>query len=304
MNSFSDNNRLPDQHFSLVKTLSTVANAVFVTDEAGSIIWVNDAFCTLSGYAASEAIGHTPALLQSGMQSPSFYTRLWETILAGHVWQGEVVDRRKDGSFYTVEEVITPLFNEDGLVVNFIAIQRDISKRKKDREIDHYLAYHDALTGLPNRLFFLSVLQLAVAHAERAQQMLATLFIDLDEFASINERLGSRIGDRLLAAVADRLRSTLRKEDTLARFGGDAFTVLMIDIHDREVAMTMASALLEALSHSFIIEGQKIELGASIGVSIYPADGNDAKSLLSRADQAMNAVKREGGNAFRFCHTP
>ncbi|HJV88563.1 MAG TPA: diguanylate cyclase [Noviherbaspirillum sp.] len=287
-------------HASLARIFDTVANAIFITDEAGRIVWVNAAFSRMSAYSPQELIGRTPAILHAGMQDKAFYTRLWETILAGHVWQGEVVERRKDGSSYTVDEVIAPLFNEDGVVSHFIAIQHETGARKKGDDTDHYLAYHDALTGLPNRLFFLSILQLVVAHAERAHQMLAVLFLDLDGFASVNEQLGHRAGDHLLAIVAERLRAAVHRQDTVARFGGNAFTVVLTEIQDRDAVAALSAALMEAVARPAMLDGRKIELGASIGVSVYPDDGADAKTLLGRADQAMQEAKRQGGHAFRF----
>lgn len=286
----------------LVKALSSVANAVFITDETGQIIWVNDAFSRLSGYAPEDSIGSTPAILQSGKQNEEFYANLWQTIRSGHVWQGEVVDQRKDGSLYTVEEVITPLFNEGGIATNFIAIQHDLSARKQESERDHYLAYHDPLTGLPNRTFFLGVQQQAIAHAQRTQHMFATLFLDLDNFKPTNDSLGHHIGDQLLVAVAERLRAAVRKEDTVARFGGDEFAILLAGLLDIGVTTALARKLLEAISQPFVVRGEKINIGASIGISIYPDDGEDAETLLDHADCAMYEAKRLGGNGFRFYH--
>ncbi len=291
-----------DRQSLLVKALTSVANAVFITDEAGQIIWVNEAFSKLSGYSPQESLGQTPALLQSGKQGQSFYARLWDTILSGQVWQGEVIDRRKDGSLYVVDEVITPLFNEHGGIANFIAIQHDISKRKKEGAIDHYLAYHDALTGLPNRLFFLNVVQLALANARRGNYRLALLFLDLDAFKPVNDRLGHRAGDKLLSIIAERLRSSIRRQDTVARFGGDEFAILLGDLADRALASSLAAKVLEAITQPFALEGKTINVGASIGVSIFPDDGDDTKTLLTCADRAMYEAKRHGGNCYHFYH--
>lgn len=290
----------PDQQSLLVKALTSVANAVFITDEAGQIIWVNDAFSKLSGYAPEDTIGRTPAILQSGSQSPDFYAKLWKTIRAGHIWQGEVVDQRKDGSMYTVDEVITPLFNENGSVANFIAIQHDITMRKKEGEFDHYLAYHDALTGLPNRVFFLNSLQLAIARVGRTQHSLAILFLDLDGFKPVNDNLGHHTGDQLLSLLAERLRSAVRKEDTVARFGGDEFAILLNDLDDKEITSSLAAKLLNTVSRTFVVRGEKINISTSIGISIYPSDGQDANTLLTHADEAMYDAKRHGGNCFRY----
>lgn len=290
-----------DQQSLLVKAFTSIANAVFITDEHGHIIWANDAFSRLSGYSLEDSLGRTPAILQSGEQGPAFYAKLWETILLhGQVWQGEVIDRRKDGSLYAVEEVITPLFNDDGAITNFIAIQHDITDSRQERERDHFLAYHDAVTGLPNRTFFLSVQEQAIAHAKRTQESLATLFLDLDNFKPVNDNMGHYRGDQLLNAVADRLRGAVRKEDTVARFGGDEFAILLTGDLEMGVVAALAAKLIATVAQPFHIRDEKVNVTASIGISIYPADAQDAVTLLDTADHAMYMAKNAGGNTFRF----
>lgn len=287
------------QHL-LAQALASTANAIFITDDAGRIVWTNDAFNQLSGYSQEDTIGCTPAILQSGKQSHTFYTQLWQTILEGKVWQGEVIDQRKDGTLYTVDEIITPLFNEEGAITHFIAIQHDITQRKKDSEREHHLAYHDVLTNLPNRTHFLGMQQQAISHAKRTQHMLATLFLDLDRFKPVNDTLGHHTGDQLLAAVAERLRAAVRQGDVVARFGGDEFAILLTDLPDTEVATALAHKLIDTLSRPFVLRGQKISIGASIGVAIYPNDGEDPETLLMNADKAMYQAKCHGGGNYQF----
>ena len=296
----SEKNRQPLHQSLLAQALVSAANAIFITDEAGQIIWVNDAFARLSGFAPEDAIGRTPAILKSGRQSPSFYKQLWQTILSGHVWQGEVVDQRKDGSLYMVDEIITPLFDAQGAITHFIAIQHDITQFRQEGERDRHLAYHDVLTGLPNRAHFLGIQQRAISDAERTQRMLATLFLDLDGFKPINDTFGHHTGDQLLIAVADRLRAGVRQADTVARFGGDEFAVLVTDLLDREVAAALACKLLGAIGRPFMLRGQKINVSASIGIAIYPSDGENPETLLINADNAMYQVKHRGGNNYQF----
>ncbi|HJW55465.1 MAG TPA: diguanylate cyclase [Burkholderiaceae bacterium] len=284
----------------LAQALASVANAIFITNEVGQIIWVNDAFSQLSGYSSEDAIGRPPAILQSGRHRHAFYAQLWQTILAGHVWQGEIIDQRKDGSLYTVDEVITPLFDAQGTITHFIAIQHDITQLKQESERDHHLAYHDILTDLPNRALFLGVQQKAISHAKRTQHMLATLFLDLDGFKPVNDTLGHHTGDQLLTAVADRLRASVRQTDTVARFGGDEFAVLITDLLDTEVASTLARKMLDAIARPFVLRGQKINVSASIGIAIYPSDGEDPETLLINADKAMYQAKCHGGNNYQI----
>lgn len=287
----------PHQHL-LAKALASTASAVFISDEAGKIVWINDAFSRLSGFSPDEVIGRTPAILQSGKQGSSFYAQLWRTILAGNVWQGEIVDKTKDGRLYTVDQIITPLFNEHGFITHFIAVQHDITQRKQESERDHHLAYHDVLTGLPNRLTFLDMQQNAILQARPTRHMIATLFIDLDRFKPINDNFGHHMGDQLLVAVADRLRAAIRQSDMVARFGGDEFAVLLRKIPDLEVATALARKLLDSLSRPFVIRGQSLKIGASIGIAIYPDAGEDAETLLINADKAMYDAKCEGGNSY------
>ncbi|MGZ3241090.1 MAG: diguanylate cyclase domain-containing protein [Burkholderiaceae bacterium] len=290
----------PPQQALMAQALASAANPIFITDEVGQVIWVNNAFVRLSGYTPEDAIGRTPAFLQSGRQSHAFYSKMWQTIMAGQVWKGEVVDQRKDGSSYAVEEVITPLFDKEGVITHFLAIQHDVTERKKESEHDHYLAYHDVLTGLPNRAFFLDVQQKAISHAKRSQHMIATLFLDLDGFKPINDEFGHHMGDQLLVAVAERLRATVRQADAVARFGGDEFAVLITDIVDVNIAATLSHKLNDILSKPFVLRGQKFNIHASVGIAIYPTDGENPETLLANADKAMYQAKYRGGNNFQF----
>jgi diguanylate cyclase (GGDEF)-like protein/PAS domain S-box-containing protein len=284
----------------LAKALASTASAIFITDSAGRIVWINEAFSRLSGYGPEDAIGRTPAILQSGKQNHAFYSQLWETLLEGKVWQGEAIDQRKDGSLYTVDEIITPLFDEQGDITHFIAIQHDITRQKQDSAKEHHLAYHDALTDLPNRTHFLHLQRQAILHAQHTQHMLATLFLDLDRFKPVNDDFGHHVGDLLLSAVADRLRAVLRQSDAIARFGGDEFAILLTDLPDTEAAVALARKLLDAFGRPFMLRGQRIEISASIGIAIYPTDGEDPEVLLTNADKAMYHAKCRGGNNYQM----
>lgn len=292
----SENSREPVEQGLLAKALATVADSIFITDHTGRIVWVNEAFSERSGFSPQEAVGQTPSFLKSGRQNASFYRELWQTILAGQVWRGEVVERRKDGSLYTADEVITPLRDDKGTVTHFVAVHHDISLRKQEAEREHFLAYHDALTGLYNRVLFLDLLQQAIARSKRSLYPLALLFLDLDNFKLINDTFGHETGDRLLIAVAERLGAAVRKTtDAVARLSGDEFAILQTGLNDRQAALSLARKLLHSISQPFVLEGRKVQIGVSIGIAMYPTDGDLPDVLLRNADKAMYLAKSRGG---------
>jgi len=277
----------------LASALSSISNAIFITDRRGNIVWANEAFCFLSGYSSEELQGRSVAILKSGKQDTNFYRDLWRTIIAGKVWQGEVVERKRDGTLFTVEETVTPLLDKTGNITHFIAIQRIITSPKQERERDHFLAYHDSLTGLPNRAHFLNLMKQSIEYARQQHKHLALLFVDLDRFKPVNDALGHRIGDLLLGAVADRLRSAVRKTDTVARIGGDEFTVIEVGLDKPQSARALARKLVQAIRRPYMINRHKIRIGASVGISIYPENGSDPETLLDKADAAMYRAKNE-----------
>jgi diguanylate cyclase (GGDEF)-like protein/PAS domain S-box-containing protein len=282
----------------LHKALTLTANAVFITNEYGHIIWINEAFSQLTGYSAEEALGSTPAILKSGKQSNAFYMEMWQTLLSGRVWRGMMVDRRKDNTLFNVDEVITPLLDEQGKITHLIAIQHDMTLRNQEDERIYYLAYHDPLTGLANRALFLEILRQAISAAERNRHMLAILYLDLDRFKQANDSLGHALGDQLLVAVAERMRSAVRKVDAIARLGGDEFVILLSELHGPEVAVSLAEKLLDTLSRRFVLGEHVVLIGASIGISIYPMDGKSSEALLVNTDKAMYMAKKNGGNKY------
>ncbi|HVK94075.1 MAG TPA: GGDEF domain-containing protein, partial [Noviherbaspirillum sp.] len=220
--------------------------------------------------------------------------------LSGKVWRGTMIDRRKDGTLYTVDETITPLLDEHGSITHFIAIQQDMTLQSQQQEHDRYLAYHDFLTGLPNRAHFMELQGQALLHAAHTKDMLALLYLDLDKFKPVNDTLGHDIGDLLLQAVAERLQSAVRKSDTVARLGGDEFAILLTGLFDMEVAITIAGKLVSTLAQPFIIAEHKLRIGVSIGISMYPTDGKTQEELIKKADHAMYLAKQQGGGTYRF----
>lgn len=299
MNSVVNAETLAQQRL-LAQALASTATAIFIADYDGRIVWLNDAFIRLSGYDRADLIGLTPALLKSGTQTDVSYAELWQTLHSGKVWQGEMVNRRKDGALYIVDEVVTPLFNECGAITHFIAIQHDITRRKAESDHEHQMAYQDFLTGLPNRASFTLRQRQAIAESELSGGRLANLFVDLDEFKPVNDLFGHQTGDELLVAVAERLSAAVRHDDLLARIGGDEFAIVLCPFPSRAIVSALAQKLIDAVSAPYAIQGREIRIGASIGIAIYPQDGITAATLLEHADQAMYRAKCQGGNRYQF----
>jgi diguanylate cyclase (GGDEF)-like protein len=239
-------------------------------------------------------------MLQSGMQSEAFYALLWKTILSGNAWRGIITDRKKDGSLYTVDETITPLLNDQGVITHYIAIQQDMTLRGPEQEKDRFLAYHDVLTGLPNRAHFDEMLKQALLLSAHTKDMLGLMFLDLDKFKPVNDLFGHDAGDQLLQAVGGRLQSAVRKSDMVARFGGDEFAILLQGVHSDEIVIALASKLVHSIEQPFIIGDHKLQIGVSIGIAMYPADSATQEELTKKADEAMYAAKQSGGGSYRF----
>ncbi len=282
----------------LARALTAAANATLIADREGRIVWVNDAFCHMSGDQRDELIGQTPHLLSSGLQPVTFYRDLWQRILSGQPWQGELTERRKDGRCYTVSQVITPIRDDKDVITHFVAIQHGIPITDRERQEIQRLAFHDSLTGLPNRVLFLDLLRQAITQAEQQKRMLALMFLDLDRFKDVNDQLGHAVGDKLLISVAERLEHAVRKSDVVARLSGDEFAVLVTHLDQPTVVDTLAAELVETVSQPFSLDGHTVGVEVSIGISLYPRDGLSADDLLQRADSAMYRAKQRGGRGY------
>ena len=407
--------------------LEAAANGIMITDRHGTIVWVNHAFTRMTGYSKEEALGKNSRVLKSGEQPEGYYAKLWSTISSGKVWQGEIVNRRKDGTTYTEEMTITPVTQDLGSLTDtyFIAIKQDITERKQaeqalrtsekryrllfernmagvfrttlegrllecnhaaarmfgydspeevmalsvtslyhtasDREaflrklkseksltnhemklrrkngdstwvignislvddnsgvggiiegtlVDiterkvaeervQYLAYYDALTGLPNRTLLQDRLTKALASARRQKCKVALLFLDLDRFKTINDSLGHSFGDLFLQAVAERLKRFAREQDTAARVGGDEFVIVLTAVKDVADAAVAAERIMNAMTAACVIQGRSLSISCSVGISISPEHGTDCETLIKNADAAMYCTKQGGRNRFRF----
>jgi diguanylate cyclase (GGDEF)-like protein/PAS domain S-box-containing protein len=284
----------------LDKVFESTLEGILITDRTGVIQSVNPAFTRITGYSAAESIGKTPSILNSGKQSPEFYQHLWHSLERDGQWQGEVVNRRKNGLLYTEHLSISGIHNAEGLCEHYVAVFSDITQRKLAEERLHFLANHDALTGLPNRTLFLERLQRALDRAEEDSSHLALFFVDLDRFKLINDTLGHRAGDELLLRIADDLRAVLPPHATVARLSGDEFTVLLENIVSIDQAASRAQAILDELASETELRGEELYVTASIGISLYPEDGRTAEPLLANADAAMYRAKERGRNTFQF----
>jgi diguanylate cyclase (GGDEF)-like protein/PAS domain S-box-containing protein len=292
--------RAETQMRKLSSALEQTADTVMITNRAGVIEYVNPGFENTTGYSRAEAVGQTPSLVKSGKQGAGFYKKLWETILAGEVFSEVFVNRRKDGSLYYEEKTITPLKDAAGEIASFVATGKDVTERMQTQERLQHMAQHDALTELPNRLLFMDRLKQALARARWHERLVAVLFVDMDRFKTINDTLGHEAGDRLLQALAVRFTSSVRDGDTVARFGGDEFVILLDDVGSEKDIGAVAHKVLEALAPPFAIDGQSLYVTASIGVSLYPNDGEDSGTLLKNADIAMYRAKDLGKNNYQF----
>jgi len=284
----------------LSSALENTGDSVFITDIKGNIEYVNSAFETNTGYPRNEALGKNISFINSGKHDVEFYKKLWSTILSGNDFQDIFINKKKDGTLYYEEKTITPLHDDDGKLINFVSTGKDITDRMQTQERLHFLAHHDVLTELPNRVMLVDRLNHALDNSLRTDAKLCLLFIDLDRFKIINDTLGHESGDQLLKQVAERLRPCLRKSDTVARIGGDEFVVLLENIDDFIDVNTIATSILETLSHPFNILQKDLFVNASIGISVYPRDGDDSSNLLRNADTAMYRAKEQGGNQYQY----
>jgi len=272
---------------------------IMITDPFGTILSVNPAFSAITGYAPDEALGKTPRLLRSDHQDEHFYRELWAGLQATGEWRGELWNRRKNGEAYLQWTSITTILNEAGKPHRRIAVMTDITEERRKEEHIRHQAYHDSLTGLPNRSLLHNRVEHAIKSAERNSARFALLFIDLDRFKIINDSLGHLAGDQLLREAARRMSDSVRGSDTVARLGGDEF-VILAPIDASADAVQVAEKIIHEISNPFEIQQQTLYVGASVGISVYPADGADVATLLRNADVAMYAAKQAGRGTLCF----
>jgi diguanylate cyclase (GGDEF)-like protein/PAS domain S-box-containing protein len=299
--------RMPDEARLNERLLARVFNesseGILITDARGDIVTVNNGFEALTGYTKAEVVGQNPRIMKSDVHDAGFFAAMWRALFEIGRWQGEVWDRHKSGELLAKLLSISAVRDEAGSTTHYIGIFRDITAAKRTEARLEQLAHYDPVTALPNRILFVDRLRQAMARATRSGLQVAVMFIDLDEFKNVNDSLGHRTGDLLLAAVARRLSENVRSSDTLARLGGDEFTVVLPDVKSVREAAQVARKLIDALARPFTIDGHDIHTGASIGISLFPFDGQDVDPLLRAADRAMYDAKRQGKSRAQF-HSP
>lgn len=276
------------------------AAAILVTDAENRIVLANPVMLRMSGYPLTELLGENPRLLASGNTPPEVYQTMWKQLMDEGVWQGELTERRKDGSAYPKHSVISVVRNDQGQITHFIATYTDISMQKEAENNLRHLALHDPLTGLPNRTSLTAFLNRAIFQARQHAKALALLFIDLDRFKVINDSLGHHVGDRLLIEVSQRIRAGLRAGDFLARIGGDEFVVVLTDLENSMDALPVIEKILHESNEPYQTQENMLFSSPSIGISVFPNDSDNIAELMQHADMAMYAAKERGRNNFQF----
>lgn len=289
------------EHFkSSDQTLGDNREVVMITDIDDRILLIDRDFTKVTGYTAEEVIGKSPRILLDSRQGMESYQAMRHQLKKKGSWRGPIWKRRKDGAIHSKWLDIRTLHDQDNQLTHHIAIFSDIAHRKATEDQLEFLAYHDPLTRLPNRLLLRDRLEQAVAVAMREDTLVALLFIDLDQFKNVNDTLGHETGDQLLLDVAERLGNGVRDTDTICRLGGDEFVILLTNLHDMDTATTVAQKILDHLADPFAIGTHALNISASIGISLYPDDGTDFDILLRLADTAMYHAKDCGRNTYRF----
>ena len=271
---------------------------ILISDSQMNILSVNRAFTEITGYPAEEVVGKKSSFIYSYQEDVVSSSRMREKVFADGYWQGEIWGRRKNGDAFPEWLTVSTATDETGRITHYIHLFSDITEKKRGESRFEYLAYHDSLTGLPNRVLFSERLTGAIALAQRHNQSIGVLFLDLDGFKQINDTFGHGSGDLLLQQVAQRLTQCVRESDAVARLGGDEFVILLNELSDEHSAEGVARKILHFLHAPFTLSERKIEIGVSIGIALFPDHGADGMTLLEKADAAMYQAKAQCRNNF------
>jgi diguanylate cyclase (GGDEF)-like protein/PAS domain S-box-containing protein len=278
----------------------STTEGVTLTDLDGTIVAVNRAFVDITGYSEAEVLGRNPRILQSGRHDETFYRDLWATLAATGRWRGEIWNRRKDGEVYPEWLTISAVEDEQGRTTHYVGVFSDIGDAKEAQQQLEFLAHHDALTGLPNRILLHDRLEQALVRAHEASGLVAVILLDIDRFGRVNEGLGHGVGDGLLQATAQRLTDKVTAGHTLARYMADKFVIVVGQAGSAARVAHLARGLQDAVALPFDIDGHEVVVTCSVGISLYPADGPDPATLLHLADAAMRQARLRGGNTMAF----
>lgn len=284
----------------LANVVKNTAEGVVITNAERHIIEINAAFSDITGYHRTEALGKNPSILKSGEHDNAFYDKMWSNINKRGRWSGEIYNRRKNGEVFPAWQTISEVRNHAGEITHYVSVFSDISELKKSQEKISFLAYHDSLTNLPNRVLLKERLDQAIKHADRDGRSFTLMYMDLDNFKNINDSMGHAEGDQLLVDVANNLRSILREKDTIGRLGGDEFILLFDDIDSPAQAGLMAEKILKHIQQPIKLSNNIVNISASIGICMYPEDGSDAGELWRNSDAAMYRAKHLGRNSYNF----
>lgn len=293
----------------MVETQLSLASKIFnnsqegmvITDRNANIIDVNTAFTQITGYRSEEVIGNNPRILRSGHHDQGFYKQLWHQLETKGQWKGEFINRKKDGSIYPQLATISAVMDDKNHLINYICVFEDISVRKAHEEKLQRMAFYDPLTNLPNRTHLLSLLEQHIEIGHKNQQTFATLFLDIDHFKHINDSMGHFCGDQLLSKLAIRLQDILHLNAHVARIGGDEFVIILPDVHSDVALLETVGDILSVFQQPFdLANHDSLRVSTSIGIALYPRDGQDSETLLKNADTAMYLAKKNGRNGYAF----
>ncbi|MDH4130005.1 MAG: diguanylate cyclase, partial [Spirochaetota bacterium] len=282
------------------KILENIVEGVVITDPNAVIKLINLAYTTITGYEADEVIGKNPSIKKSGHQNKDFYKNMWDSLINHGFWQGEIWNKRKNGEIYPEWLSITAIKDDMGNITHYIGIFNDITGRKKYEDLIKYKAYHDHLTGLPNRLLFNEKIGNRLNKSLHEVGKMAIVFVDLDNYKNVNDKFGHDTGDELLIEVSKRLKKCIRKDDIAARIGGDEFILYFNHLERTEDIIFIANKILEVFKYPVIIGENEIFITSSIGISVCPEDGTNIDLLIKKADKAMYKAKEKGKNCFNL----
>nr|WP_211169160.1 EAL domain-containing protein [Aromatoleum toluvorans] len=300
MNDVTERKRIETRMNQAMVVFNASSQGIMTTDAHCVITAVNPAFTAITGYTAEEVLGHKPSMLGSGRHDASFYGNMWDSLARAGQWESEIWNRRKNGEIYPQWQTISAVHDQHGNLTGYISLFNDITQRKQQEEAIWRQANFDPLTNLANRSLLQDRLDQALTHARRNRARVGLLFLDLDGFKWINDTLGHDIGDELLIEVARRVTFCVREQDTVARFGGDEFTIIVQDLAEPDDLNAIAEKIVSVLRDPFFLGGIQHRMSGSIGITVYPDDGEDVQTLFRNADIAMYKSKQAGKNRFQF----